>query len=74
MIFNEVKGIIKEDACVEFYDETKPLYMKLDASEVGLGATMLQTRNNTSCAKDEVPDNNILRPIAFTSKGLTGQR
>ena len=32
---------------------------------------MLQTRNNTSCAKDEVPDNSILRPTAFTSKSLT---
>ena len=25
-----------------------------------------------NCHRDEVPDNSILRPIAFASKGLTG--
>ena len=35
-------------------------------------ATLLQTRNNTSCAKDEAPDKSIPRPIAFTTKSLTG--
>ena len=46
--------------------------IEMDASGVGLGTTLLQTRNNTSCARDKSPDNSILRPIAFTSKSLTG--
>ena len=41
-------------------------------SGAGLGAALLQTRSNTSCHRNEVPDNSILRPIAFTSKSLTG--
>ena len=44
----------------------------MDAYGVALGATLLQTRNNTSCAKGEAPDEIILRPIAFTSKSQTG--
>ena len=38
---------------------------------VGFGAALLQTRDNMSCHIDEVPDNSILRPIAFASKSLT---
>ena len=56
---------------MKFYVETKALCIQMDASGVGLGATLLQTRNNTSCAKDESPDNSILRSIAFASKSLT---
>ena len=33
---------------------------------------MLQTRSNNSCPRDESLDKSILRPIAFTSKSLTG--
>ena len=43
----------------------------MDTSGHGLGAALLQTRNNTSCPRDEAPDNSILRPIEFTSKSLT---
>ena len=56
---------------MKFYDKTKPLYLETDASGVGLCSTLLQTRSNTSCHKDEAPDNCILRPIAFPSKRLT---
>ena len=55
----------------EIYDKTKPLYLETEASEVGLGAGLLQTRNGTSCARDMAPDTNILRPIAFASKSLS---
>ena len=37
-----------------------------------LGAALLQTRDNMHFHRDEVPDNSILRPIAFASKSLTG--
>ena len=56
---------------MKFFDEMKPLYMETDASRVGLGAAILQTREGTSCARDEVPDNNILRLIAFMSRNLS---
>ena len=48
---------------MKFSDKTNPLSIEMDASGVGLGVALLQTRNNTSCAKDEAPDN---------SKILTG--
>ena len=51
-MFNEAKTIIKEDACMKFNDETKPLYIAMDASGVGLGATLLQTRSNTRSPKE----------------------
>ena len=70
-MFDKAKAIIKEDACMKFHDETKLLYIETDASGVGLGAALVQTRSNTSCPRDEVLDISILRPIAFSSKSLT---
>ena len=66
----KAKSIIKEDACMEFYDETQPLYLETDASRVGLKAALVQTRNGRSYPRDKIPDNSIHRPIAFVSKGL----
>ena len=54
------------------YDDTKLLYLKTDASGIGLGAALLQLRDNMNCPKDIAPDNTILCPIAFASKSLTG--
>ena len=62
----------KKDACMKFYDDNKPLYIETDASGVGLGAALLQTRRNTSCHRDKAPDISFLTPIAFSSKSLTG--
>ena len=56
---------------MKFYNESQPLYLETDASGVGLGAALLQTRKGTSCPRDEAPDNSILRPIAFMSKSLS---
>ena len=71
-MFDKAKAIVKEDTCMKFYDETKPLCIETDESGIGIGASLLQTRSHTSCHGDEVPDSSILRPIAFTSKNLTG--
>ena len=70
-MFDKAKAIIKEDAYIKFYDETKQLHIERGASGVGLGAAFLLTRSNTSCARDWALDNSILRPPAFSSKSLT---
>ena len=69
-MFNKAKAFIK-GVCMKYCDETKLLYIEMDASGVGLGAPLLQIRNNTSCTKHEAPDNSILRLIALASKSLT---
>ena len=46
-------------------------YLETDASQVGLGATLLQTRSSTSFPRDIAPDNSILRPMTFSSKSLS---
>ena len=56
---------------MEFYDETKPLYIGMDASGIGLATTLLQMRDGTACPKDITPDNIILRSIAFASRSMT---
>ena len=71
-LFNKAKLLIKCDMCMKFYDGTKPLYLETDVSGVGLAAALLQTWEGTTCQKDMVPDNTILHPTAFASKGLTG--
>ena len=35
-VFDKVKSIIKEVACLKFYDDTQPLYLETDASGVRL--------------------------------------
>ena len=57
---------------MKFYDETKTLYIQTNAFGAGVRAALLQTRSNTNCPINEIPDNSILRPIAFVSKHLTG--
>ena len=58
--------------CIKSYDNTKLLYLEADVSGVGLGAALLQLRDNMNCPKGTAPDNTILCPIAFVSKSLTG--
>ena len=69
-MFEEAKAIIKEHICMRFHDETKPLYIETDASGVGLGAALLQTKENMSFHRDKAQDNSILKPIVFARKSL----
>ena len=73
-MFNNAKAIINEDACMKFYDETKPLNIETDASGVGLGTYLLQKRSNINCHRDKTPDNSNLRLIVVASKSPTGQK
>ena len=57
---------------MKFYENSKPLYLETDALGIGLGAALLQLCDNTVCQKGVAPQNITLRPIAFTSKSLTG--
>ena len=52
------KSVIREDACMKFYDETQPLYLETDASGAGI--------REFPFYKPEV-----LRLIAFASKSLS---
>ena len=56
---------------MKFYNETLPLYLENNASGMGLGAALLQTRDGTKCPRDITLDSGIFRPIAFASESLT---
>ena len=58
--FEKAKSLIKAEMCMKFYDDTKLLYLKTDASRIGLKTALLQLRDNTVCQKGMVPDNTIL--------------
>ena len=58
--FKKEKSLIKADMCMKFYDDTKLLYLKTDASGIGLRAAILQLRDNTACQTHVVPDNTLL--------------
>ncbi|KAK7093532.1 hypothetical protein V1264_007265 [Littorina saxatilis] len=53
--FQKVKDMICEDTALTYFDITKPAVIQVDASQQGLGATLIQ---------DD-------KPIAFASKALT---
>ena len=70
-LFAKAKLLIKVDVCMKFCNDTNPLYLETDASRVGLGATLLQLHDNTTCQKGKAPENTILHPTTFASKSLT---
>ena len=51
-LYDKAKLLIKDNVCMKFYDETKPLYLETDASGIGLGTTLLQTRDGMTWPKD----------------------
>ena len=59
-LYDKVKNIIKQEACIKFCDASKSLYLETDASSVGLADSLLQVRDGTNCGQDEVLDNTAL--------------
>ena len=53
--FNAIKDSISSTSCLQYYDPTKPTTLEVDASQKGLGASILQEGN----------------PVAFASKSLS---
>ena len=70
-LFDKMKSIIKEDACMKFYEEKKTLCLKTDSSGVGLRAGPIQTRIGTMYPRDVASDNTIMKLIAFAHKSLS---
>ena len=62
--------MIKKDACMEFYEASRPLYLEMDASSISLGGMLLQVRDGMNCGHDVVPESITLHPIVFASKSL----
>ena len=56
-VYDKVKKIIKEDACMKFYDAYRSLYMKTDALSVKIGPRLVQVRNDMNCSCDKVLKN-----------------
>ena len=70
-LFNKVKTLIIEYACIKFYDELQTLYLETDTYGSQLATGLLQARDGMNCPGDELPYNTILRPIAFANKSLS---
>ena len=68
--FNHIKEHVSNDVKLQFFDSSKPLFIKVNASKRGIGAVMLQCnpiiKNSSST---EIPNN--LHPISYASKTLS---
>ena len=53
--FQKIKNQISKDVCLRYFDTTKEVVLQVDASQVGLGAVLLQDG----------------KPVAYASKALT---
>ena len=59
-----------EDACMKFYNASRPLYLEAEALGVGLRARLLQKWDDMKCTCDAVPDNETLHLISYESRSL----
>ena len=56
------------------YDQIQPPYLETDAPRVGMAASLLQTRNGTSCPRDKAPDNSMWRTIALQTRAWQAKK
>ena len=47
-LYDKAKNIIKQDACMKFYDILKPFYLETGGSGISLGVTLLQVKDGTN--------------------------
>ena len=65
-VYEHLKTLISNEACLKFYDTEAPTYLMVDASQKGLGAALLQP--------DKLQDGSYTertRPVVFASKSLS---
>ena len=55
---------------MKFYDASRPLYPKTDASGASFGVGLLQERDGMNYGHDHVQNNATVCPITFISKSL----
>ena len=68
--FDQIKLHVSNDVKLQFYDASKPLYIKVDTSKKGISAVMLQQDNivlNTSKSTEILMN---LCPISYASETL----
>ena len=73
-LLHKKKSVIKEDACMKFCGEMKPLYLETYTFGVGFRAGLQQTRDDMSCCRYEVPDKSMHRPISFANSACQQQK
>ena len=56
-LYDKAKAIIKKDTCLKFYNEMEPVYLETGASDIDVGARLLQVRDGMSYPRDEASDN-----------------
>ena len=59
-LYRRSEALIMKKACMTFYNEKKTLFLKTEASGVGLEAGLLQVRHGINCLKGKAPGNTIL--------------
>ena len=69
--FDQIKLYVSNDVKFQFYDASKPVYIEVDTSKMGIGAMMLQQDSivPNKVKSDEIPMN--LTPISYASKTLS---
>ena len=67
-LYIKAKSLIQKDVYMKFHNGTKPLYFETDASGIGLGTALLQTRHGTTCSKDAAPEHTILSQLHLQVK------
>ena len=68
--FNHIKEHVSNDVKLQFFDSSKPLFIKVNTSKRGIGAAMLQCDTIViNSSSTEIPNN--LCPISYAGKTLS---
>ena len=54
------KEVIQRDGCMTVYDTKKPIYLEINALEVGLDTGLFQVRDGMKLTKNKAPNSIIL--------------